>query len=114
MQTIISGPKVSEELANKIRTIIELKGLSITKDWITQHGNIGYMNNLSIEPSSIKKQFKELGKMFLSLEVGVTIMSGNSGEYNIPKENFVLKNGKIEQNVLNPHAGHPAPTKFKV
>lgn len=114
MQTIISGPKVSEDLAEKIRTMIELKGLSITKEWITQKGNIGFMNDLSMESTLIKKQFKELGKMFLSLEVGVTIMSGNSGEYNIPKENFILKNGKIEQNVLNPHAGHPAPTKFKV
>lgn len=110
-QIVVSGPKIKEETARSICFWLGVKNIEFNS-WINENGNIGFTESTAVSIKDIKKLMKEIGEKFLDLEVGVTYMSGPKGEYNIPKENFLLKNGILQCNVLNPHAGHPAPTGF--
>lgn len=109
-QIVVSGPKLKEETARSICFWLGMKNAEFNL-WINENGNIGFIESVNTDIKTIKKLMKEIGEKFLDLEVGVTYMSGPKGEYNSPQENFLLKNGILHCNVLNPHAGHPAPFK---
>lgn len=82
--------------------------------WCHPDGQIGYLDNVGKWPSveEVFSDWQALAKAFPYLDVGITLMSGESGEDNTtPVVSMVVKNGEVT--LVEPgdhvHEGHVQP-----
>ncbi len=113
-QIIITGKSVSVDEAKNIRDFCLKNGI-FAVNWCHPDGNIGFLD-ASLKPidqSILKQDLLVLLKIFPYLQLGVTLMSGIPGKYNLPVAQFITLNNKVTSVTMPPHFGHPPPRRYK-
>ena len=114
-QVIITGVSVSQESAKKIRDYCVANNI-FAIDWCHPDGTIGYIDGSSkiLTPAKLKKELASLAKEFPFLHLGVTLMNGVPGGYNMPLAQFVVEKAHVVSTNISPHFSHPPPRRLKV
>ena len=114
-QVLVTGVYVTTELAATVREwCIANPEKMFAVDWIHPDGTIGYIDNMITRMSvdEVKKGLMALATVFPTLDLGVSVMSGEAGSYNFPVIGYRVKSGRVIQDSM-PHSGHKPPKRLK-
>lgn len=112
-QVIITGVKIDQDNARIIRNWLSINDF-FAVDWVHPDGTIGYLDTSlkELTQKKFKKELEKIAKEFPFLSVGISWMSGSTGEYNVPIACYLIENGIVTRTMM-PHIGHPPPKRYK-
>jgi len=112
-QIIVSGDSLGLEQATEVRAWCQRNEFFAT-DWCHPDGTIGYIDiaNREVDNKGMREQLQKIALEFVILELGVSVMSGPPGHYNVPLFGFKVSKGRVT-NCVMPHSGHKAPRRWK-
>ena len=112
-QIIITGMDIVPTTVGAINNYLRTS-LFPAPGFCHDHGGIGYIDSgdreLTVKELSL--ELEELARRFPILELGVSLMSGAPGSYNLPVAGFLVKGGVVKRSQM-PHLGHKPPQRNK-